>query len=250
MANQKPSVESNGNISVETLLAHIEDNDRRTVAQLLAKYPNWLEEVQDMAQLQQYLTERLYRISCLSSQELTNYYFGHLSKERIVEVSHHLQTCPHCAEEYAQLTSYLITLDEEYFPEPLSSWQKAASRVQTLVAELIDGITGPSQVPAWNLLGSQGAGDPIVFRAGDAQITIQIEEDDDMPNRHMLIGLIVGIEPDKSRLRIWHKETPEDVTRVDVDEFGAFVITALPEGEYELILEKTDTEIHIPQLII
>lgn len=195
-----------------------------------------------MAGTEDKLTAILYRLTCPDSAELGDYHLGIVSGNRAYEIKQHLSHCPHCRHEQAQLQSYLT----ELAPELEVS---LAERIRIWIARLVpegswgNGSTG---MPAFAVRGGENG--PLIYQAGDAQLTIEIQDDPEKPGHRLILGLVFGVELAGMQAHLW--QAGERVTTVDVDELGNFIIPALIPGTYELILSGPAVEIHVQDLSI
>jgi hypothetical protein len=199
------------------------------------------------------MTDQLYRITCLSSHELGEYYLGLLPPDKEAAAAHHLAECPHCASEIVQLQEYLEALE----PDLEFSLRE---RVKVWVARLVDatqldfpepGFFGPSPSPAY--AGTRGQEDELhIYQANDVQIAIEVQDDAEQPEHKTLIGLITGSKaPCRFKAHLWRAS--QCVATVMVDELGNLAIPGLEPDTYELILSGpgqagAEVEIHIQNL--
>jgi len=173
---------------------------------------------------------------------LGDYHLGLLAPSQAVTVAQHLRECPHCAREVAQLRDYLRELAPE--PGPLE-------QVKTLIARLVGG-RGADQgygelAPAPAFAGLRGEQEePYIYQADHIQIGIEVQDDTELPNRKVLLGLITGLESRGFMIRL--SQAGQIVTSALVDETGIFFIPHLAPGHYELTLTGPEIEIRFPIL--
>jgi len=226
------------------LLAHLDGRADREVETHLEQCPHCRQRANNLAGFQEHMTARLYRLSCPSTIELGEYHLGMLPDVQREAVRHHLDTCPHCSSEVAQLKSYLSELTSDLEFSPL---EKVKVLIAQLVSDMRPGdLSAPfslAPVPA-GLRGEQEG--PLFYRAGDAQVTLEIQEDPQTPGSRTLVGLLIGIDPAGFQAHLWHGT--ERLAISGVDELGNFSVPDLEPGEYQLILSGPKTEIHIQSL--
>jgi len=198
-----------------------------------------------MARLSDRLSTRLFRIACPTSLAVGEYHLGLLDDDLASKIAQHLRECPHCAGEAAQLKAYLDDLAPSLDFTPLQ-------RVKVLIAELVDAARSsraapgtPDLAPAFAGLRGEGGG-PNIYQVGDVQLTIEIQDDAEQPDRKAILGLITGTDTLGFQAHLW--QAGRRVTSVAVDEFGSFIIPRLAPGRYELILGGPETEIHLQAL--
>lgn len=224
------------------LLAYLDGEASTKVATHAEQCPHCRERAQNLARLQGRLTAELYRIACPSPEELGEYQLKVLPRDHAAAVAGHLDGCPHCSREIAQLQDYLGELAPDLEFSPLE-------RVKVLVAQLVGGGEGwgrsPALAPAYAGLRGAEAG-PRLYQAGEAQIAIEIQDDAQNPGRKMVLGLITGIDTRDLVGRLW--QAGQLVAEVPVDELGNLIIANLAPASFELILSGPGLEIHIQDL--
>lgn len=232
------------------LLTYIAGEADHQVVAHLERCPHCREEAHRLARLHGRLTAQLYRVICPSPVELGEYQLGVLSPAQAEVVAQHLAECPHCTREVAQLKDYLVELTPALEPSPL---ERIKERARVLVARLVNGglkaglLAQPALAPAY--AGVRGKREePYLYQADDVQIAVEVQDDAERPDRRVILGLIIGMEPAGLEAHLWQAE--QRVAVVSVDELGNFVISDLAPGSYELILSSPEVEIHIQELQI
>jgi hypothetical protein len=194
-----------------------------------------------MERMEDKLAAHLYRLTCPDSLELGEYEMGILPSARLSFIRSHLAECPHCRSEITGLQLYLRQLVPEF---RLS----AADRLKIWIARLIppapEGGLAPS--PAFAVRG-EGRG-LHVYEAGDAQLTIEVQDDLEKGERKRMSGLILGVETEKLVAHLWREG--RHLNMLAVDELGGFIFAGLESGRYELILAGPSLEIHVQELVI
>ena len=186
------------------------------------------------------LSALLYRAFCPSTTELGEYQFGMLDGEQFIAIQQHVNICPHCRRELTQLESYLakVSPDLEYsFGDRINIWIARLLPEQPLgnLTPLASGLRGKS--------GYQRS-----YQAGEAHLTLDIQNDPGQPDRKTLMGLVAGVEITRINVRLWQEE--DSIAETKVDELGNFVISGLNIGSYTLILNGENFEIHVVDLEI
>lgn len=224
------------------LLAYVDGVASPDLVAHVDRCPHCRQRAARLARLQNRLTAGLYRMACPTTEELGEYHLGALSPDRAAAVARHLTECPHCPREVAQLKEYLAELASEVEFSPLE-------RVRVLVAQLVFGEEGAAGVgrPAPAYAGVRGEEEgPLLYRAADAQIALEVQDDAARRDRKLLLGLVTGLETRELEAHLWRGD--ERIITVPVDELGNFVIAGLVPGRYELILSGPAVEIHIQDL--
>ena len=195
-----------------------------------------------MAHIDDSLKAALYRITCPDSATLGNFYLGLLPKDKASVLSAHLAVCPHCMQEVSQLEAFL--LETAVSPEPTP-----AERIKVWIAKRLptgDQTGGLLGTPAFAMRG--GDTGPLMYEAGDAQLSLEVQDDPEHPGRKSILGLVLGIETDDVEAKLLQKD--QVITAVSLDPIGNFTITNLQSGSYALILTGPTVEIHVSTLEI
>jgi hypothetical protein len=205
------------------------------------------ERARAFARINQQLAAHLYRADCPSSLVLGEYELGLLPAEQTLAIQQHLQLCPHCPRELAQLNGFLAAVAPDLEPDPL---QVIGQRVRMLIAELVDRAAGLTNAgglaPA--LAGLRGdAVEQLAYQAEEFQIILETQPDPTQSGRTTLLGLLLGA--DQPQTLVAHlRQADLPIETAPVDELGNFIFSALPAGQYDLLLSGDDVEVHIPAL--
>ncbi len=195
-----------------------------------------------MAHIDDSLKAALYRITCPDSATLGNFHLGLLPEAAATQISDHLAICPHCVREIEQLEVFLAETAVSLQPSTVE-------RIKVWIAKRI-----PSGGQTRNMLGTPAfamrGGDtgPLMYEAGDAQLSLEVQDDPEHPGRKSILGLVLGIETEAVQARLIQNETV--ITVVALDELGNFTFAGLEPGKYELTLSGQDVEIHVPDLLV
>jgi hypothetical protein len=189
-----------------------------------------------MTDLERKLKHQLYRLDCPEPLELGEYRLKMLPVSRQETLTQHLQVCPHCQRELASLDRMLADFKAELEPG-------LVERVRVWIAERLPGGAA-GLTPAFGLRGDSGSGQVYDYQAGEAQITIEIQENSQ--GRKTLLGLVLGGKPAGLVAALWQQG--ELLQQVPVDELGNFVILDISPGAYDLIVSGPDEEYHLQSL--
>jgi hypothetical protein len=193
-----------------------------------------------MANIEKQLAAQLYRVTCPTTEELGEYHLHLVSGSRAITIKRHLDNCPHCRAELAQLQTYLADLARDV-------GHSVSDRVKIWIARLIPpGMSSGGLQPALALRGQDDG--PLMYEAGDAQLTLEIQDDPQKAGARTILGLLIGVEPVETAAHLWQEA--ENVAQVPVNEFGNFVFAGLAPGAYELIVSGPDFEIHLQELAV
>lgn len=221
------------------LFNHLDGEVNDEVARHIKQCPYCDNNAKRLARLQNGLKARLYRIDCPAPDELGEYHLRLLEHDRVEIVRDHLGKCLLCQRELAQLEEFMY--DEMPVPE-ISTME----RIRVLVAHLSQGGARGIGQPAFAGVRGETDGPSYVYEAGDAQVSIEVQDDPEQPDRKILLGLIIGIESGEMKVQLW--QAGQLVSAVVVDDFGNFVIPQLGSGSYELVVSGAEVEIHVQDL--
>jgi anti-sigma factor RsiW len=218
------------------LLAYLDDAADAAVARHLTDCAACRQRARQLARLLGRMTASLYRLDCPASAELGEYQVGVLAQPQMAAIATHLAECPHCRAEVAQLQGYLADLAHPVEPS-------IVERAKVLVARLLSGggVSGPALTPA--LAGLRGGDAPLVYEAGDAQLTLTVEAPEQAPERRTLFGLLIGAELPGARVQLWQATRLAGETTIDAA--GNFVLANLDASGYELVISNRELEIHV-----
>jgi len=229
-------------LSDSQLLTYLDGEDDNDLKSHLKGCPYCRDRARRLANLQNRLVSRLYRLTCPSSMELGDYHLRMLPANQALVVAQHLRECPHCAREVSQLGSYLSDLTSE---------TNLPGKVNAIIAQLIHGgssaqDSGVSDPAFASLRG--GDDEPFIYQADHVQIAIEVQEDVEQPGRRILLGLITGLKSNGFMMEAYQEE--KIVATTFVDEIGNFIFSHFSPETYELILLGPDTEIRIQSFIV
>ena len=185
------------------------------------------------------LTSILYRAFCPATTELGEYRLELSPPDRAAFIQSHLQECPHCRLELQQLESFLKNVSPDLELSPIE-------RFKIWMAELLPELPDASRPLAFGLRGETAS--QKFYRAGNAQITIETQDDPAAPGSKQLLGLVLGVSSSGLQAQCLRAGVP--LSSSPVDELGNFILSGLEPGEYDLILRDDKLEIQIPHIII
>jgi hypothetical protein len=195
-----------------------------------------------MAHIDDSLKAALFRITCPDSATLGNFHLGLLPEDAVTKIAKHVTDCPHCTREINQLEAFLAETAVSLQPS-------TAERIKIWIAKRIP--TGRQTrdmlgTPAFAMRG--GDTGPLMYEAGDAQLSLEVQDDPEHPGRRSILGLVLGIETEAVLVKLIQGDVL--VTAVTLDPIGNFTFTGLEPGKYELTLSGQDIEIQAQDLLI
>ena len=227
MANPETS-----GITPEAILAYLDGADLPHVAAYLRTSPEGAMLAAEYATVAGNLTRALYRHECPPTQHLGDYALALLPASDRFAVAAHVDSCPHCAGELAQIRAFLAV---EADPPPLGAGER--------IRRLVTAVFAPPPATAYAALRGDGDSAAQTYQAEDITITLDFA---------------IGVRRDRSSLTglIWRERddaeplTGERVTLLGedspaltatIDELGNFAFDDVPHGSYRLEVAAGDT---------
>ena len=90
-------------LTIEQLHAYVEGESGADVTAHIQRCPYCRSRARRLAGFQKQLVGRLYRADCPPSLELDLYELGQLPPQRRAELAAHIERCPYCSQELAEL---------------------------------------------------------------------------------------------------------------------------------------------------
>ena len=103
----------------QTYLLYLDGQASDEIVTHIEQCSHCRERAHRLAQQEGRLTRQLYRVNCPSPSELGEYHLGMLPAAQMDAIRHHLEECPLCRSEVAQLEGYLADLAPDLEPGPL-----------------------------------------------------------------------------------------------------------------------------------
>jgi len=231
------------------LLMYLDGVSTREIATHLELCQHCQQRAQQLARVQGRLKARLHRIDCPNPLQLGEYHLDMLPEGETEIITQHLESCPHCTNEVAQLETYMGALAPDMEP---SAIQQVKQRAKILVARLVrtgarSGATPqPLLEPAY--AGTRGPREePYRYEAGSVVILIEILTDARHADRRKLQGMVLGLENYVgAEVHLW--QGSNHISTEAVTSTWNFSFSDLAPDSYELILSTPEEEIHIQDL--
>jgi hypothetical protein len=217
------------------LMAYVDGLAEKAVMQHIQRCPACARQVAELATLQTVLTDRLYRRSCPSPDQLLSFQQDELDKGERLVIAQHLRQCPHCARELATLAR-----DER---AGLGDWLRS-------VIKVVDGllVTPRLQPAAVRDASPASRPAPQVYQADEVEVIVQMQASGTHPHLRDLSCLvhIGGHVPEtigQAQAELYRGDGLVDMTRVSPR--GRFVFEAVEPSVYDLSLVWGDREIRL-----
>ena len=216
------------------------------VAEHLARCPACRARLAELVCFEQHLHQTLYRFDCPSANRLRDYYWGFLPANECQQVEAHLDACPHCRAELADLAGFVASERAQPSSTLLTRARQAAAQMHLVVAQLIS--PGWSPVPA--LRGE--IRDVLLFDAEGIALSVNLEQE--VTGTYTLFGQVLSPAPiaagSYARLTVREKETAAVPVRAALDTNGAFALPDLQPAVYQLVIHLPEQRIVVPTLAL
>ena len=215
------------------------------VAEHLERCPACRAKLRERVAFERRLRACLYRFDCPSPDLLRDYHWGYLSADEHRRIETHLDACPHCATELANLAEFVTVEQDQPSSTLLARARQAAEQVRLVVAQLIS--PGLSPVPA--LRGKTR--EVLLFDAEGVALSVNLEQED--TGAYTLFGQILSSEPivpPGGYARLTASQGSAHRVRALLDANGGFALSDLRPGTYQLTVFLPERLIVVPILAL
>jgi hypothetical protein len=180
-----------------------------------------------VADFEERLKARLYRVTCPSSVELGEYHLNLVPANRKLVIAQHLRTCPHCARELVQLQDFLAG------EAPMGLVQQA----KVIIARLAGSTMGlsPAAIP---VRGASGKG-LITLEADGIMVVLDVQPANG--GRLKINGQLGAQEQDQwtgAKVELLQAGAQEFETTIS--DLGTFEFESITAGSKELRITPAD----------
>ena len=196
------------------------------------------ERLSQLRQQQQQLQQLFYRMACPNTMIIGEYQAGLLAAESRNQFEQHLTLCPHCSRELAAMRRFMAQLGPELKDDLFARPEKAARPL--LLARLLS--------PAALRVRGESGDEPLVYEAGDFQVTIEVVAEGSRPEHKTLFGLIVANLPAGWQVQL--SQQGQLIATTNSDELGNFELEGVKAGIYDCMVIRPELEIALPPLTI
>lgn len=207
------------------IISYVEGEADNDIVAHIKQCPYCTERSRQFSLLQQRMTARLYRSTCPSSMELSEYHLGLLSDSQELVMAQHVRQCPHCRREIAELKEFLAEPDVQ--PDVLTT-------ARVLYARLVD--TGSTS--AFGALRGESKG-PLTFEADGVVITLDVQ-----PGSNSLVSILGQLAADDqdewtgAKVELQQNDSP--LLTASVDDLGAFRFEAVRPMATKFIITSNE----------
>lgn len=231
-----------------SLIAFIDGEEDQEVYRHLQICKYCSERANQLERLQQSLRQRLFRILCPSSKVLAEFHYGLLAEAKMREIQQHVQMCPFCKKEIANLMHMDKPAEDQDSPDSQISMH-AIPGVRRIVAKLNMPNTLKTVYGTNRSLSSEQF---YAYQAEQIELTLDIHRILGSKQNLVMYGNVYCLDDSLSDTYPGTVSllTPQTVaTSVPLDD-GSFVIEDIRPGCYSLSLRLSAIEIFVDSLII
>jgi hypothetical protein len=227
----------------------------------------------DLEAFEMNLRALLYRFDCPSADDLRDYYWEMLPPEQTNKIAAHLQICPLCSAEHAEMVAMMALPEPELEPgssppQPLAGLRDAAADLVQWGADQLAGLGAASNLLIARLLSPPPVLQPagVNFRSSEASplaetrtLTYGLEggelELTVAPAALQELSLAGQLTlhnglPGPGKFVLAGDQTTLPALDGLVDEFGAFTVDRVISGYYQLTIVGPSFVIFVPNLTL
>ncbi len=207
--------------------------------------PACLARLRKRVVLEHQLRRTLYRFDCPPPDLLRDYECGYAAADEQRRLEAHLETCPHCAAELADLAESVEVEFISRSSELVARAERAAARMGLIVARLIS----PAPRPVLALRGETR--EVLLFEAGDMALSVNLEQEEN--GAYTLFGQVLSPQPIAATdgyARLTAREEKIAPVEAELDANGGFALCSLCPGTYQLVVSLLEQRIVVPTLTL
>jgi len=220
------------------------------VVEHLERCPACRARLAEQVAFERRLRHSLYRFDCPSPDLLRDYHWGYLPTAERRRVEAHLETCPHCAAELADLAGFVTVERTSPSSALLARARQAAAQARLVVARLVS--PGPCLAPA--LRGETR--EVLLFDAEGFALSVNLEQED--TGAYTLFGQVLSpVSPAPpvyggavGYARLTAREEGMAPVQTPLDANGGFALPDLRPGVYQLVVRLPEQRIVVPTLAL
>jgi hypothetical protein len=218
-------------IRAEDLVAYAWGEAATPIVDHIAQCQSCRSEARTLSRLDAALSARLFRRSCPDSIVIGEYAMDMLAADQRWHVAQHLTECAYCLAESRDLSAFLVAT------EPVPDRQGVGIQsLRRIFAE-------PFVAPSFAGLRGGGENESKTYVAGSLRLTVSVQRGARGTSGNVLVGLLEQEPNAKPGARAELFQGADVVQAEDVDDFGNFLFSNIPVGEYRI-------EVTVPTAIV
>ncbi|MFZ4656043.1 MAG: anti-sigma factor family protein [Caldilineaceae bacterium] len=238
--------------------AYLDGEPMPHLAAFLTENPATLNHLQQEARRTARLQQSLYRFDCPPPETLQGYSLGDLTGARRRGFEEHLQQCPQCSAELAQLRTFVGEAAVALTPTSLlatvqqnlhAQIENALTGLRILIATL---VTPDGPALAGVALRRERADDaPLLFLYEAETLDINIMAHRQSDGQYHLQGQLFTVTPLRdATITLAAATATTPVIRTTLTDTTSFTVTDLPPDGYQLVVTLPDSAVVIPNLLL
>jgi anti-sigma factor RsiW len=225
------------------------------VVEHLERCPACRARAREHAPLESLLRQALYRFDCPSPDLLRDYHWRYLPADERQRVEAHLETCPHCAAELADLAEFVSAERAQPSQTLLARAREAAARLRLAVARLVPPVPSPEAARRLDTRSATAlrghTQEMLLFDAEGVMVSVNLEQEH--TGAYTLFGQVLLPEPAVvagGHARLTAREGGMAPAQAVLDANGGFALPDLRPGVYQLVVCLPDRRIVVPTLAL
>lgn len=206
-------------------------------------------QTNDLIPIENWLRQAFYRASCPSPEQWLEHSQNLSNVGAKARLNQHLQQCPHCAREWAELVLAEM---------PASDWWE---RLQQWIGQLIavkdwlptQPLVWATSQPTGFAMGLKGEGDwSWVYQTEGYRLTLVVPALSPTLSNYSLEGSLLSLtEPDQENAgTVYLYQNNQPIHQTPLDPFGFFTFHSLTLGQYLLAIQLPTQTICLPEVIL
>lgn len=214
-----------------TLLRYIDGESSSSEKEMIEGSEELSSRANELASEQKRYSRAMFRAECPDSLILGEYHLNLLTNRERTPVELHVNECPVCTNELAEMSAFVGAAPKVKLKEMLE-------RGRQIVAELVEGSLGDPELAPRGF-----GGGTRLYMAEDLQLSISVQPDAKDDRRKSITGLAVGGETHGMVAHLVHDG--ESVQIADVDDLGNFHFEGIDAGLFDVLISGEDVVVKI-----
>lgn len=208
-----------------------------------------MNQIDNLISVENWLRRAFYRASCPSPQQWLEHSQNLTQGGAKARLNQHLQQCPHCAREWAELV--LAESPTADWWERLQQWIGQLITIKTLLPE--GGVVFAMPLAGGMGMALKGEEDkPLVYQTEGYRLTLAVPALSPILSTYTLEGSLLSLtEPDEEVAGIAYLyQNNQPIQQTEIDPLGFFTFRTLLAGQYAMVAAISTQTICIPELTI